>query len=164
MDDQGWDREAWLSDGIGVGSRWSCDNRGHVYDRRIHIQYPDQPCTCRNQGPDDLHITLVEKQLLGFELLDEIAEYARKRGSIYVHCKAGMCRGPTVAVVVLLARYGTGFQRWGVGRAMGGVSDAMMSQYKWCPIVPEFDRQVITEIYQWNKQRAARSTPHTVPE
>ncbi len=153
MDDDVWDRCAWLEDGVSVGSRWSCDDRGHLFDRRIHIQYPGQECVCKNQGPDDLHLSLVEKQPLGFELMDRIAEFARKPGSIYVHCKAGMCRGPTVAVIVLLARHGTGWHRWGVGRAMGGVSDSMMRNYKWHPLVPEFDRQVITEIYEWNKQR-----------
>ena len=147
MDDDGWDRIAWVDDGVSVGSRWSCDEKGRLFDRRIHIQYPGQECVCKNQGPNDLRINLVEKQLLGFELMDKIAEFAKTRGEIYVHCKAGMCRGPTVAVVCLVARYRQ------VGEAMGMVSDAMMSRYKWNPLVPEFDRQVITEIYEWDKQR-----------
>lgn len=154
MNDDGWDRVANLCCPVSVGSRWSCDDQGHRFDRRIHIQYPGQPCTCKNQGPDDLHLTLVEKQPLGFDVLDTIAEFSKKPGSIYIHCHAGMCRGPTVAVVVILSRYGG---RWGIGRCMGLVVDAMLSDYKWFPLVPEFYQPVINEIHHWHKQRSTTS-------
>lgn len=147
MPDHGWDRVADCGHGVSVGSQFSCDDRGHEFDRRIHIQYPDQPPPCRHVRPRDLCITLVEKQLLGFELLNRVAVFATPPGTIYVHCRAGMCRGPTVAVVALVARGLT------VGQAMGTVADAMVSQYRWFPLAPEFDQQVIDEVYRWRSLR-----------
>lgn len=151
MTDHGWDRVADCGHGVSVGSQFSCDDRGHEFDRRIHIQYPDQPPPCRHVRPGDLCITAVEKQPLGFELLDRLAEFARQPGSLYVHCRAGMCRGPTVAVVALVARGLT------VGQAMGAVADAMVSQYRWFPLAPEFYQPVINEVYQWANERGARA-------
>ncbi len=149
MTDQGWDRIANCGSRVCVGSQWSCDDQGHLFDRRVHVQYPDQVCPYRHVPTGDLLVTLVEKQPLGFELLDSIATFARQPGSLYVHCRAGMCRGPTVAVVCLVARGLT------VGQAMGAVADAMVSQYKWFPIAPEFYQVVINEVYRWAKHRLA---------
>lgn len=89
-----------------------------------------------------------------FDVLDTIAEFARKPGSIYIHCHAGMCRGPTVAVVALLARHGSA--TWRIGTCVGLVVDAMLSQYRWFPLAPEFYQPVINEIHHWHTARTTR--------
>lgn len=147
MDDNGWDRIAECDRDVFVGSRWCCDQLGHEFGKRIHIQYPNRECLCKNLSPGDLVLDLVEREPLGFKLLDRIYEFAKIGGKLFVHCRAGMCRGPTVAVACLVSRGMT------VGEAMGTVVDAMVSQYKWFPLLPEFHQPVMQEIHEWNQKR-----------
>lgn len=124
------------------------------FDRVIHIWREDQATSgCwtvlnRAYGPRDLLVKYTENQSLSFSdtTPDLIAAFARQPGRLLVHCWGGVCRGPTVAVLALVAR-GVEY-----GRAVGDVARAVAG-YGGEP----FGNVALRDIARWAGSQAGRA-------
>lgn len=98
---------------VWVGNFAACDARGQEFAGTIHI-YRDET------DPTGVCKHVLGKQAGGLVVryregdpLDsmsvpvaEVIAYARRPGTILAHCAAGMCRGPTLAILAVMARGG----------------------------------------------------------
>lgn len=142
-------RLCYVGRNIWVGSQAMCDHRPRKFTSVLHIVSVGQS-PCASVGPVDLVETMTEKIPLGLERIERIAGWASSPANspILIHCGAGMCRSPTVAIVALVAR---GEQP---GLAMGAIADAMWRQYIEDPITPWWEHAVMQEIFWWTRQTA----------
>lgn len=140
-------RIASLPCSVSLGSQYWCDNTAYHFDKVLHIVGAGQPHCCKRREDADLVVEMTERVPLGLELIQKIADFAKlpKEGfppRLYVHCTSGMCRGPTAAMVCLIAR---GKEP---GAAMGDIADAMWTQYR-DRITPWWEYDVVREIFEW---------------
>ena len=101
-----------VSNGVSVGDFEWCNANGEHYPNVIHVWKPEnlterRACQCVVTGQGNgLRIRYAEGDSLGTidVPLSEIIAYARRPGDLYVHCAAGACRGPTIALLAMVAR------------------------------------------------------------
>lgn len=142
------DRFSCIGANVWLGSQWSCDAYGDEFDRVLHVQSVGQEPPCKRKSrPADLFVTMTEKVCLGLTLIDQIAAFGRGTDRIFVHCAAGMCRGPTAATIVLVSR------GYSVGAAMGAVTNGTCC-YLVQPIMPWWEFAVMEEIRRWASERS----------
>lgn len=97
-------------DGVWVGSAKVCDEQHGKFDRIIHV-WRDDAETCANHIADAGNMIVHWKEFNPVEPIDmmrpslaEVAAFAKVRGRLLVHCKAGMTRSPTLALAAKIAR------------------------------------------------------------
>jgi len=134
-----WKRFGDCGNGVYVGSWWSCESLPRQGRATIHVQSPGVPCRCTHRLPGDLEIEALEQRPLGRAVIEQIVDFAVATPSIFVHCNAGQCRGPTVAALCLMARGQT------AAVAQQAVRAAMLTQYA-APVEPAFFQNVFDEI------------------
>lgn len=151
-------------DGVWVGNAEMCDQRRRQFDLTIHVHHERSPTPGRCKAFDsgaggeitkDLFVRYVDGSSLstaeiytgapqsfvqGAPALQTIAAFARRDGRILCHCAAGLCRGPTMAILAKIARGCTPWQ------AMHDVSQAMWLGYQQSPML---FREPLTEICRW---------------
>lgn len=139
MDEYG--RYAYLDLGISVGSRDVCKRK--LASRAIHVRHPGTVIECPHASLADLHLEYTERHPLSVGTLDRIKQFAQAPGSVYVHCAAGQCRGPTIALVSLIAR---GMAPWD---ALACIVKATWRQYPE-HVAPHFESSVLQQILTWS--------------
>lgn len=151
---------------VWVGNFAMCDERHTGFDRIIHVHHELSPTPGRckafeAQGPGGLFVRYVDGTSLsaaeianpldyekrGAQNVPIIAGFASKPGRLLCHCAAGLCRGPTMAIIAKIARGCTPWQ------AAHDVSQAMWLGYRQHPqlfCVP------LNEICGWYWEGAVR--------
>jgi hypothetical protein len=100
-----------LGRGVFVSDVGHCDAEPRRYELGVHIYRDSQPVDCRcgvirGERPGGLVVRYSEGEPLGRMSvpLADVVGYARRPGSVLVHCQFGMYRAPMLAMVCLVAR------------------------------------------------------------
>lgn len=116
---------------VWVGNYAACDIGGPSFDRIIHIYRDDadQTGVCKHvlgQQAGGLVIRYCEGDPLESMSVPvaEVIAYARRPGRLLSHCAAGMCRGPTLGILAVMARGGDPHE------AIGAVSRGLWRDYR----------------------------------
>ena len=142
--------------GVWVANAETCDQRGGGFDRTIHVHHSQSPtpgrCRAWNGAGDaarDLFVRYVDGESFSTARdhntdsplsIARIAAFAKPDGRLLCHCAAGLCRGPTMAVLAKIARGCTPWQ------AMHDVAAAMwLGQQR----SPQFFSLPLSEISRW---------------
>ncbi len=142
--------------GVWVSNAEMCDVRRHWFDRAIHVHHSESPTPGRcklwdvsRSGERDLFVRYIDGSSLTTALdhnsntklsIHQIAEFAKQDGKLLCHCAAGLCRGPTMAVLSKVAR---GCTPWD---AMRDVAQAMWLGYLQSP---QLFNLPLTELMIW---------------
>jgi hypothetical protein len=130
---------------IVVGNSIACNEHVAAFPRSIHIWRPSditRGWACRRNAAatgDGLALCWREGESptdLAWSLADAIA-YAREPGRLFIHCVAGHCRSPHMAVLALAAR---GVDPY---RAIGDVTRAA---YNSGGLAPAWDSRMLSPI------------------
>lgn len=152
-------------DNVWVGNADFCDERGDKFDVVIHVHHEKSPTPgrCKKfEAPTggkaaDLFLRYIDgSSLTSIEIGDrlhgklewrsapqalrEIAAYSAHGNRLLCHCAAGLCRGPTMAVIAKVARGCTPWQ------AMHDVANGMWLGYQ---AAPQLFNLPMTEICRW---------------
>jgi hypothetical protein len=144
-----------VGDDIWVGNFMACEANLDTFPRSIHIWHPwhAPQWICRNVTENQgrgLNVAYREHESLSNASIDpaSIAAYARTPGRLLIHCAAGGCRGPTIAVLAKVARGKT------VVEAQVEIRKGMLAGYNQ---EPEFPPVPMAEIAEWAAQYAGAS-------
>jgi hypothetical protein len=135
--------------GVWVAPASACDAGFGDGKRVIHLAYPDAAaaavnCRAVEQGRTAGHLLLAYRDGEPFReggiFLEDVARYAMGGRPLLIHCAAGICRSPTLAVAALIAR-GDSFDR-----AVERVWKAMLAGRG---VFPDLRFKPMTEIAAW---------------
>lgn len=139
--------------GIHVGNFRGCNLYGRNFQRAIHIWYgpdgdPKGVCDCivnrRNEG---LTIQYVDQRSLAEVIeFDRLADFFSEPGEVFVHCAAGQCRSPTVAIIAKLVR-APEITPW------HAIHDITWSLWTHRRAAPCWGNIPLTEIFEWWERR-----------
>lgn len=148
-----------VGDGVFVGNFEYCDAKGAEFALSVHIWSAlnvseKRLCrVCREKGDDQgLRIEYTENQPLATMScpIDEVVAYFRQPGNVLIHCAAGACRSPTLAVLALAVR---GVAPW---EAVDRVRRATMEQRGFEVLIHDGPIGDITR--WWDAEKSAEST------
>lgn len=139
---QNYGRMAYLGTGIYIGSHDRC--RSHPCQSAIHIAHPGET-TCQHAKPGDLLLEYTERQPVPIELMNQVREFCGSAVSIFIHCVAGQCRSPMIALVAMLSR---GRDPWA---SIAEINRATWEQYPH-HIATHFECTSLADVLTWYDQ------------
>lgn len=134
-----------VGNNVWVGNFQACNEHASEFPLSIHIWYGPAGdmsgvCDCILFHRDVFDVTYSDNEPMrsASQQMESIVEYARQPGKLLVHCAAGICRAPTVAVLCKVARGCTPWQ------AMHDVAAGMWLAYRHAP---SFGYRPLNEIF-----------------
>lgn len=148
---------------VWVGNFQACDEAPQKFQRTIHLWHPYQMgsgiCALTADRVSDvqspresqaieicggLYVCFEDKKPLG-NLLQPVWDYASNDDDLLIHCAAGLCRSPTIAILCLAAR--------GIPPtlAVGMVCDAMWQGNR---VAPHVSPGNLCEIFEFVESKA----------
>ena len=138
--------------GVHVANFRGCDLYGGRFSRSVHIWYGpkgDQSgvCNCIRSGGSGIVLEYTDLHSLSAVMeIDRLADYFSSPGEVLIHCAAGQCRGPTVAMIAKLVR-APEITPW---HAMHDITWSLWTHRRAAPL---WGNVPLSEIFEWWERR-----------
>lgn len=143
--------------GIHVANFQGCNLYGAAFPLRTHIWYGPQGdqkgvCNCiQTKADSGLVLEYTDLHSLTEAIdIERLVDYFSQPGDILVHCAAGQCRGPTVAIIAKLVR-APEITPW------HAMHDITWSLWTYRRAAPLWGNVPLSEIFAWWERRQKRA-------
>ncbi len=139
-----------VGNNVWVGDYTACDEHSGSFEKVIHVWHLYQKgqglCRTLMSGCESFSIMYSDGDPIAraSQSLDAVAAFAGGEEKLLVHCAAGLCRGPTFALVAKIAR--------GCDPYLA-ISDIYRGNHRDRGVAAQFFFQPIGEILDWAKAR-----------